>query len=265
MDTIIEDMQKPGFQTDFTALIDNFNESPYFLNLSYSLISSFVTHFDKLGLEEALGKENLSLIKVLIQKGYLADEIPSEKYVKEANLENKLASYYISPDLVVSKDNAKAAVKMLFGFLKSQNLNKEDSVKLVLDTMVNVMPYITDFTFFQDEHSSNVSMVLARLYQFLQNTYFKQAAENQLTALRSSVTLVENPYEMEKYKNVNWVNEIKGLVNSLEDIIVLYDHAYTKDASVLDNIFNIFNKERVSYNEDVQLYENVKENVGNSF
>jgi hypothetical protein len=265
MDTIIEVMQKPGFQTDFTALIDNFNESTYFLNLSYSLISSFVTHIDKLGLEESLGKENLSLIKVLIQKGYLADEIPYEKYVKEANLENKLASYYISPDLVVSKDNAKAAVNMLFGFLKSQNLNKEDSVKLVLDTMVNVMPYITDFTFFQDEHSSNVSMVLARLYQFVQNTYFKQAAENQLTALRSSVTLVENPYEMEKYKNVNWVNEIKGLVNSLEDIIVLYDHAYTKDASVLDNIFNIFNKERVTYNEDVQLYENVKENVGNSF
>ena len=64
-----------------------------------------------------------------------------------------------------------------------------------MDAIVNCMPYITEFSFFQDENSETISMVLARLYQFIQNTYFKDAAEGTLMALRSSVTPVVNPYK----------------------------------------------------------------------
>ena len=265
MDTIISVMLKDGFQRDFNLLIDNFEETTYFLNLSFSLISSFVNHIDKLNLEESMGTDALSLIQLLFKKGYLADQIPYEKYVKDNNLQNELESYYISPNLVISKDNTKTIVNMLFGFLSVQHAKEEDQVKMVLDIIENVMPYITDFSFFQEENSDNVSMVLARLYQFVQNTYFKQAAEATLASYYTSTTPVENPYKSSKYANVKWVSEIKSLVNSLEDIVVLYNHAYKKDNSILDNIFNIFNTSRVDYQEDIRRYEDIKNNVGNSF
>ena len=265
MDTIISVMLKDGFQRDFNLLIDNFEETTYFLNLSFSLISSFVNHIDKLNLEESMGTDAVSLIQLLFKKGYLADQIPYEKYVKDNNLTNELESYYISPNLVISKDNTKTIMNMLFGFLSVQHAKEEDQVKMVLDIIENVMPYITDFSFFQEENSDNVSMVLARLYQFVQNTYFKEAAEATLASYYTSTTPVENPYKNSKYANVKWVSEIKSLVHTLEDIIVLYNHAYKKDNSILDNIFNIFNTSRVDYQEDIKKYEDVKNNVGNSF
>lgn len=265
MDTIISVMLKDGFQKDFNLLIDNFEETTYFLNLSFSLISSFVNHMDKLNLEESMGTDTISLIQLLFKKGYLADQIPYEKYVKDNNLQNELESYYISPDLVISKDNTKTIMNMLFGFLSVQHAKEEDQVKMVLDTIENIMPYITDFSFFQEENSDNVSMVLARLYQFVQNTYFKQAAEATLASYYTSTTPVENPYKSSKYANVKWVSELKSLVNSLEDILVLYNHAYKQDNSILDNIFNIFNTNRVDYQEDIKKYEDIKNNVGNSF
>ena len=265
MDTIISVMLKDGFQNDFNLLIDNFEETTYFLNLSFSLISSFVNHMDKLNLEESMGTDTISLIQLLFKKGYLADQIPYEKYVKDNNLQNELESYYISPDLVISKDNTKTIMNMLFGFLSVQHAKEEDQVKMVLDTIENIMPYITDFSFFQEENSDNVSMVLARLYQFVQNTYFKQAAEATLASYYTSTTPVENPYKSSKYANVKWVSELKSLVNSLEDILVLYNHAYKQDNSILDNIFNIFNTSRVDYQEDIMKYEDIKNNVGNSF
>ena len=265
MDTIISVMLKDGFQRDFNLLIDNFEETTYFLNLSFSLISSFVNHIDKLNLEESMGTDAVSLIQLLFKKGYLADQIPYEKYVKDNNLTNELESYYISPNLVISKDNTKTIMNMLFGFLSVQHAKEEDQVKMVLDIIENVMPYITDFSFFQEENSDNVSMVLARLYQFVQNTYFKEAAEATLASYYTSTTPVENPYKNSKYANVKWVSEIKSLVHTLEDIIVLYNHAYKKDNSILDNIFNIFNTSRVDYKEDIKKYEDVKNNVGNSF
>ncbi|MDY5982505.1 MAG: Ig-like domain-containing protein [Anaeroplasma sp.] len=265
MDTIISVMLKDGFQRDFNLLIDNFEETTYFLNLSFSLISSFVNHMDKLNLEESMGTDTISLIQLLFKKGYLADQIPYEKYVKDNNLQNELESYYISPDLVISKDNTKTIMNMLFGFLSVQHAKEEDQVKMVLDIIENIMPYITDFSFFQEENSDNVSMVLARLYQFVQNTYFKQAAEATLASYYTSTTPVENPYKSSKYANVKWVSELKSLVNSLEDILVLYNHAYKQDNSILDNIFNIFNTNRVDYQEDIIKYEDIKNNVGNSF
>ena len=265
MDTIISVMLKDGFQRDFNLLIDNFEETTYFLNLSFSLISSFVNHIDKLNLEESMGTDAVSLIQLLFKKGYLADQIPYEKYVKDNNLTNELETYYISPNLVISKDNTKTIVNMLFGFLSVQHAKEEDQVKMVLDIIENVMPYITDFSFFKEENSDNVSMVLARLYQFVQNTYFKEAAEATLASYYTSTTPVENPYKSSKYANVKWVSEIKSLVHTLEDIIVLYNHAYKKDNSILDNIFNIFNTSRVDYQEDIKKYEDVKNNVGNSF
>ena len=265
MDTIISVMLKDGFQKDFNLLIDNFEETTYFLNLSFSLISSFVNHMDKLNLEESMGTDTISLIQLLFKKGYLADQIPYEKYVKDNNLQNELESYYISPDLVISKDNTKTIMNMLFGFLSVQHAKEEDQVKMVLDIIENIMPYITDFSFFQEENSDNVSMVLARLYQFVQNTYFKQAAEATLASYYTSTTPVENPYKSSKYANVKWVSELKSLVHSLEDILVLYNHAYKQDNSILDNIFNIFNTNRVDYQEDIKKYEDIKNNVGNSF
>lgn len=265
MDTIISVMLKDGFQRDFNVLIDNFEETTYFLNLSFSLISSFVNHIDKLNLEESMGTDAVSLIQLLFKKGYLADQIPYEKYVKDNNLTNELESYYISPSLVISKDNTKTIMNMLFGFLSVQHAKEEDQVKMVLNIIENVMPYITDFSFFKEENSDTVSMVLARLYQFVQNTYFKEAAEATLASYYTSTTPVENPYKNSKYANVKWVSELKNLVHTLEDIIVLYNHAYKKDNSILDNIFNIFNTSRVDYQEDIKKYEDVKNNVGNSF
>lgn len=265
MDTIVSIMLKPGFQDEFNVIIDNFEETTYFINLTYSLINSFVNHIDKMGLEESVGTTNLSLIKLLFQKGYLADEIPYEKYVKEANLKNELENYYITPNVVICKDNAKTVLNIVFGYLTATKDNKDDPTKQILDAIVNCMPYITEFSFFQDENSETISMVLARLYQFIQNTYFKDAAEGTLMALRSSVTPVANPYKDGKYQNINWVNEIKSLVYALEDIVVLYNHAYVKDATVLDNIFNIFNTSNPTFTEDKALYEDIKNQVGSSF
>lgn len=262
MDDILAVMLKEEFQKEFTPLIDTFEESTYFINLSYSLINSFINHIDKMGLDD-IGSETLSLIQLVFKQGYLADEIPYEKYIKDNNLDNTLQNDYISPKLIINKDNAKIGVNILFGILSANNNNKEDGTKRVLDIIENVIPYFTEFTFFKEENSKNVSNVLARVYQFVQNTYLKKISTDKLQALRTEE--VENPYTNEKYKDVNWVDEIKDLVLAVKDIIVLYNHAYKKDAPIIDNIFNIFNTENETYEEDKVLFDSVKDTLCNSF
>ena len=61
VDSVIQIMAKKEFQDEFMALIDNFEESVFFANLSSSLINSFITHIDAFELEGVIGEYNVDL------------------------------------------------------------------------------------------------------------------------------------------------------------------------------------------------------------
>ena len=278
MDAIMSVMAKDEFGTEFQVLIDNFEESTYFTNLSYSLLTSFVNHIDKFGLEDSLGEQTLSLIQVLFKKGYLAKEIPYENNLKTSGSTSNFD--YIKPEMIFNKTNAKVLTNIVFDVAKVSTKNKQSnhtltalnseeeksqfSTETLIDMVGAILPHIKEFTLFNEENKTAVVGVLKRVYEFSLNTYVKDFFEGQGFTIEAADPNV-NPYEKASYTNVDFVEEIKNTIATFGDIVDLYSNAYVEDASVIDMAFNVFDSTNPNHAKAEEAFENVKDKVSNSF
>lgn len=278
MDAIMSVMAKDEFGTEFQVLIDNFEESTYFTNLSYSLLTSFVNHIDKFGLEDSLGEQTLSLIQVLFKKGYLAKEIPYENNLKTSGSTSNFD--YIKPEMIFNKTNAKVLTNIVFDVAKVSTKNKQSnhtltalnseeeksefSTETLIDMVGAILPHIKEFTLFNEENKTAVAGVLKRVYEFSLNTYVKDFFEGQGFTIEAADPNV-NPYEKASYTNVDFVEEIKNTIATFGDIVDLYSNAYVENASVIDMAFNVFDSTNPNHAKAEEAFENVKDKVSNSF
>lgn len=288
-DVVISVMMKEDFKEEFLKQIDKFKGGTYFVNLTYSLISSFVNHLDNLGLEKSIGEDTVSLIQLLFKKGYFAEQIPYEKELKNSNSNQVLP--YINPDLILNKDNIKVILNVLLTYLSStkkenatltryldENTEETESSKTdtvsLLNTISDIIPMLKELTILKEENKEKVSGTLQRVYQFSLNTYLSKIVTNKeekeslsrLVIKTDSTGAIENPYESEKYRNIDWVDEINKLLDSVVRIVDIYTSAFIdSNASVLDNLFNIFNQENENYQNNLTNFNYIKQNVSNSF
>lgn len=274
MDAIMSVLAKDEFKNEFEVLIDNFEASTYFTNLSYSLLTSFVNHIDKFGLEDSLGADPLSLIQIMFKPGYLASQIPYENKLKESNQTSTFE--YIKPEMILNKENAKVLSHIVFDVAKISATNQgkltsataEEQEKNNMDnilTLVNtILPHIKQFTLFNDENKEAVSGVLKRVYEFSLNTYFKNFMESQGFTFTPSDPNI-NPYTKASYQGVDFVNEIKDTLGICTDLVTLYSNMYQADNDFLAMVFNVFDESNPNHEKAYQAFTNVKEKVSDSF
>ena len=261
VDAIVSVMAKKEFQDEFIPIIDKFEETTFFANLSTSLINSFITHIDEIGLADAFGDYTVDLIKLVFQKGFFAPEIPYEATLIGTSSE-ELA--YLSPDLVINKTNAKAMIAAVLEVLTINMQEYSNDVDMGIDIIQAIVPHVKELTVFTQESGDKVSKVLHRIYEFSLNTYVKDFFAAQGYEFSASDASVD-PYNQPQFEGIDFSKELINTLEAIENIVSLYEISYYEGASILDVFFNVFSSNNPHKTEAVQLFHSVKENVSDSF
>ena len=257
MDFVVEIMKQEQFQADFESLIKDFDSKTYFINLAFAMVTSIINNIDMFasGLDPAISE----LVKIMFVKGHYSEYIPDERealQVKESKRyskgkEKELETLpYIHVSKLIEREDILTVFKLLTSMLDEQTSEAESAD--ALDTVKEILPYISELSIFKDRRKNEMDPVLTRLYCFVENKF-----------------LTNEGYDGVRYKdlkdeNISWVDEINSLVSVASDIFSLYDNIKTEDGEVLDMILSIFDDENVKYEENIALYDKASKTIADS-
>lgn len=239
---IIEVMSRSGFQQEFDALIDAFDEKTYIINLAGSLVNTIVNNIDNLSFTASLGEDEREIAKVLFKKGYLSKSIPDERALlngaREAALNEERP--YLNVSRLVDKKDIKIALGIALSIISEDNAD-EDGKALVK----RIVPEIAKLSLLSDERRDEVSPVLGRLYCLCENMYLTAEGQEGIT------------YQEIKDENVDWVYEIRTLMDLTDDVLDLYDSVYEDGKEPLKILTDIFDDEHPDHIANTTRYDNI--------
>ena len=236
------------FQNEFNKLIDDFNTNTFFIDMTFSVLDSFVNHMNEMTLTESLPKDTVELLNVLFNNNYISPYIPDDQANFEAN--GEVAT--IKPNMLLQKEDVKVAFKITFNVLRNESTNDQ-----VLDTVnlaTTVMDDIDELSLLNSKNKDNFNPVFERLYTYLSNYYLSEEPkeeDNKQELLSTSYLLEDTNSE-----SLDWVNEINSLLKSVNSGLKLFSSVYelnsTEDVTIqiVNSIYNIFdvNNEKYEYN-----------------
>ncbi len=250
------------FQNEFNKLIDDFNTNTFFIDMTFSVLDSFVNHMNEMTLTESLPKDTVELLNVLFNKNYISPYIPDDQANFEAN--GEVAT--IKPNMLLQKEDVKVAFKITFNVLSNESTNDQ-----VLDTVnlaTTVMDDIDELSLLNSKNKDNFNPVFERLYIYLSNYYLSEdpkEEDNKQELLSTSYLLEDTNSE-----SLDWVNEINSLLKSVNSGLKLFSSVYelnsTEDVTIqiVNSIYNIFdvNNEKYEYNHG--LFNDVVDGLSTS-
>ena len=241
MDVASKIMAKPEFQAEFATIIDNFESEEYFINFALSLVDSIVAHRKDLTFFSGMDEQTMELFDIMFDG------------------ENK-----ITVSSLLTKDDAKVLLKTCINMLSAgseyNDLENEEekSLRKALSYCKVIIPEIEKLSIFEDEtRKNNLNAVLKELYDYLAQKIANE--ENKTTESLSNKAMKLTNTSID---DVDWIGELKGLLDISLNVVDLYDRIYTPDKEVIDLIFDMFKGENATKNE--QDFDNITNVISDS-
>lgn len=253
MDSVLNVMKNREFQTEFDALIGEYDSPTYIYNFSMSLVSSVLANIDNMSFSGSLSENNRELVKIIFKEGYLSPYIPEDRVLYELNVRNgaenpwqatgRNVRPYLGMQQLVKKEDVRVFLKTFLAVLSGRGEQTS-----TFDLIRAVVPNIKELSMF-GSNGNTVDPVLARMYCFVQNAYLKaEGAEGYSYSL-----LVE--------ENVAWTDEISSLLDVAEDFFAIYDDVSEAETAVFNRLLYIFDPDNPNREKDIALYDSVSEKV----
>lgn len=254
MTVIVGVMSDEKFQEDFKHLIEDFDSKTYVINLALSLVDTIICNIDEMGMNEFVGGEDVAeLLKVLFKKGHLSTMIPEERKLLERNQKREFP--HINVSHLLEKRDVSLILDVVLDFLNPENLQQET----LFDTIREIIPSVKKLSILSDRRKEELNGVFGRLYCYLENRYLTYEGTDGLS------------YSDVKDENVDWIYEIKSVVDFADDVYELVDNVYLsnyyeegEEPNVLDVILSVFDPEEESYSENMVLYDRALEKMVDS-
>ncbi len=251
------------FQNEFNKLIDDFNTNTFFVDMTFSLLDSFVNHMNEMTLTESLPSDTVELLNVLFNKNYISPYIPDDQANFEAN--GEVAT--IKPNMLLQKEDVKVAFKITFNVLSNESTNDQ-----VLDTVnlaTTVMDDIDELSLLNSKNKDSFNPVFERLYTHLSNYYLSKDSkeeDNKQELLSTSYLLEDTNSE-----SIDWVEEIKSLLKIVNSGLKLFSSVYENTDSsdnvtsqIVNSIYSIFDIDNEKYEYNHGLFNDVVDGLSSS-
>ena len=229
MDVVSEIMLKKEFQDEFSLLIDKFESEEYFINFALSLVDSIVAHRKDLSFFEGVDADTMELLDILFE---------GENKITVSNL--------------INKDDAKVllntCIKMLSAGSEYNDIENEEekSLRQGLAYCKVIIPELEKLSLFTDEARKNsLNGVLAELYDYLSSKFASQENSGELSMAKKAMKLANTTID-----EVDWIEELKGLLDIGLSVVDLYGRIYTPDKEIIDIIFDMFKGDDALKNEE---------------
>lgn len=255
MDGIISIMQLEPFQEEFKALIEDFDSKTYFINLTFSLVTSIINHIDEMPFAESLDESVKELIKILFKKNHYSDYIPDEKEVKNSrkfkkNSNDAVTLPYINISHLITKDDVSTMFSIVCELLSLEK-NDEGNIN-ALDAVKQILPYMEQLSILNGSRKEEFEPVFTRLYCFVENKY-----------------LTAPGYEGVRYsdivnENIGWTDELLSLIDVATNAIEMYQNVYVPESEIFDVILSIFDAQHECYEQNMELYDNISSSICSS-
>lgn len=245
LDVIVKVMSKPDFQSDFNILIDNFNDNTYFINFGLSLINSIGANLDKdITFLSSLDATTRDILKILFV---------GENKIKVTDL--------------VSKEDTKMLIGLIFKAIAYDSANKkdnEDATKTALNYGKIIVPEISKLSIFNDkEKTSKLNRTLKELYDYFYSQIQTEVEELTLqdASIRTSRAVLSTAGSVDE---VDWIKEIKAILDAGVDIITLYEGLMQVEGDMLKSALMMFDEENENKEANEKAYDNVTNVISDS-
>ena len=259
MDVILEIMANPKFQAEFKLLIDSFDAKTYFVNFALSLVDSICANVNEVGFMNGLSPDAIDVISIAFKPGYLSDTISFEKELKSSGKKVELG--YIKPSNLLTSDDARLVLNALLEVININEIYKNDK-NFGLKVVDGVVTYVKKLSILNSNRSDELNPVLKRLYAFVDAKYLVATSTNNeevndTAQLRKQKKMEEIIYKSDYYNNIDWVNELNLLVNSVEDVLLIYEDVFIGNRDPFTAILEIFNEDSRNYSRNIKLYHDL--------
>ena len=249
MNVIIQIMQQEEFQTEFDQLIDEFDAQTYFVNFSLSLLDSLVYHVDDdITFFNGLDENTKQILKIM--------------FTGEDGI--KVSSLLTQED---AKELLKASLAILNASVDNTDPETENESNANLKKTLNygkvIIPEILELSILnEEERSKPMNKVLKNLYDYFAVKLEDSNSEG--TEINYSPTDRAMKLTNTTSDEIDWVAELKNLLNTGLSTLELYDSIYTADGEMTDKLFEFFAEENTSLEENEKLYDSVTTGLSNS-
>ena len=266
MDVIIKIMQNEDFQAEFKVLINNFDAKTYIINFALSLVDSISNHLEEVSFTQGLNADAIDVMNIAFKKGYLSETIPFEKNLK-ASKKDDVELGYIKPSSVLTAKDARILLNSIFEIINISEKYKDDS-NLALKLVEGLTKYVSKLSIIDEARSDELNPVLKRLYAFVDSKYLSESAykndggsEEMLKKQRRMEQII---YKNEYYNDIDWVKELNILVNSVEDVLLIYDDVFVGNRDAFSATLAIFDETNGNYDRNIKMYHELVEKLSDS-
>lgn len=271
MDSLIEIMSQEDFQNEFDNLILSFDAKTYFVNLTFSLVTSIINHIDEFSFSESIPEDALELVKLLFRQDYLSDYIPEEKALKDADPNAKNDVAVLKVNHLLEREDVLVIYKMLLSVLDTpieeeitastemlegeENIPEgEESMDMseTLGYVKRALPYINQLSILQDSRKEELEPILSRLYCYIENKHLTPVGFDPITHQE----IID--------ADIHWIDEINSLIGLADEVIDLYINNYSEGEEILDLVVSIFDKTNEHYQSNITCYENACDLIASS-
>ena len=254
--SLLKQFENVDFQNEVSSIINGLLDSEYLFDLSFSLLDSLLSNIDQLSL--GLSKPIQEMVKVMFKKGYLSEYIPSEKLMKENNVNIILP--YVSTSYLIDKDDINLLLNMMVN-LFSSSLDTKD-----FNSIKQVISNVKLLSIFRDQNKrEKIEQVFSRVFFVLENTLLEDTVERKSSSLKnkkySSHQEVLKDCDPEYYEllygnnRIAWVDEAITLVDTVNDVLFLMEHNVNDKGSF--DLFEVFNASNTYYSDNMIHYNNI--------
>lgn len=235
-DVIIEIMKDDNFQTEFEALINDFDAQTYFINFGLSLLNSLVYHINDINVFSNIDPVVKDIITILFT---------SDDGFKIYNLLNK-------NDVT----NLVSTVLNLISLDVKIDPNMDQTQTMVSKVVAYgdaVVEQICNLSVLNDQNKAqSFNRVLENLYNYFANTITLQTQPQTISTLALKATNLNS-------SQINWIEELKSLLNVGLSSFKLADRVFS-----LGSIFTLFKDSNPNLQADEVLYDEVLNGLGDS-
>ena len=248
MTVVLEVFKQPEFREDFNKAINNFDMKTYFINLALSLLSTM----PKLFVDTEDASPITDLILICFQKGYISNNIPYERKLKDRGEEVELG--YINISYILNKNDIRELLNLMMDVLDLQEEGEELNMESLLKYSKHIINYLSRLSLFKEKNRDKINPVIMRVYALLEANYLLDSEGNGR----------ELDYTDKSYKTIDFMGEITTLISYLSDMVTLYNSAMEEELdfsaeNAITSINTLLNK-----GNNMQILDNIINYIASS-
>ncbi len=247
MNIVMDIISNPDFQAEFTNIVTTFDAKVYFINLSLSLVDSFIKNMNETNMFGDLG-EAKDIMNIAFVPGYLCERIPYERELISAvedgeYEEDEICLDYIRATSLVNESDLVEVLNIFYSYINVyQHLEPE---QMGLEMIKAIVPRIRNLSIFKSNNNA-LNGVLRRIYAYVDYVYLTEPYESEMDISATYSLQAERYYISAEYESINWIDELTSIVDIVGDVWYLYDEYFTISDDILECIFAMFDDPKSS-------------------